>query len=288
MFKYKKNNLLPFISNKFRRTDTNLVYLFTNARDEPNIAEWIAHHLLLGFDRIIVFDHLSSEPIISKLGTNFDNKVDIIRVQGLGNIKIKLMKYAVNISKNKNISWMLYLDADEFLLLNKYSNVKEYLRVFIEADSIGINWLMFGTSGYISQPKGLLTENFIRSDIRLNKHVKTFVRPHTIKDISNPHFYTIINSSRCYNGNMTKMNMGPFNLQPLPFINSLAYIAHYYTQSEEEHRRRKSREMDDGTGNKLGLEDEIHKIHNDVANNQLQNKYSERIKCFLKKYNIVL
>ena len=84
------------------------------------------------------------------------------------------------------------------------------------------------------------------------------------------------------------MQMGPFNTQPLPFINSLCYIAHYYVQSEEEHKRRKGRTMDDGTGNKLGSENEIHKIHNDVANNQLQNKYSERIKSFLKKYNIEL
>jgi hypothetical protein len=288
MFTFKKNNLLPAISDKFRRTDTNLVYLFTNARDEPNISEWIAHHLLLGFDKIIVFDHLSSEPIISKLGTNFDNKVNIIRVQGSGNVKLQFMKDAVNIANNNNVSWMLYLDADEFLLLNKYDNIKNYLRLFTQADSIGINWLMFGSSGHTTQPKGLLTENFIRSDIRLNQHVKSFIRPYIVTDVPNPHFYKITNPNRCYTGNGTKMQMGPFNPQPLPFINSLSYIAHYYVQSEEEHKRRKGRVLDDGTPNKLGLENDIHKIHNNVTNNQLQNKYSQRIRAFLKNYNIEL
>lgn len=286
MFTYKKNTLLSIISDKFRRTDTNLVYLFTNARDEPNIAEWIAHHLLLGFDKIIIFDHLSLEPIQSKLGTNFNNKVDIIRVQGSGNIKFKLMKDAVKISNNKNVSWMLYLDSDEFLLFKKHTNIKDYLRLFTEADSVGINWLMFGSSGYTTQPKGLLTENFIRSDIRLNQHVKTFVRPHTVKDVTNPHFYVITNPNRCYTCNGTRMIMGPFNPQPLPFINSLCYIAHYYVQSEKEYQRRKGRSMDDGTGHKI--HNEIHKIHNGVTNNQLQNKYSEKIKSFLKNYNIEL
>ena len=288
MFTFKKNNLLPTISDKFRRTDTNLIYLFTNARDEPNIAEWIAHHLLLGFDKIVVFDHLSSEPIISKLGTNFDNKVNIMRVQGSGNVKLQFMKDAVNIANNNNVSWMLYLDSDEFLLMNKYDNIKNYLRLFTQADSIGINWLMFGSSGHTNQPKGLLTENFIRSDIRLNQHVKSFVRPCIVKDVVNPHYYVITNPNRCYTGNQTRMKMGPFNPQPLPFINSLSYIAHYYVQSEEEHKRRKGRVLDDGTPNKLGLEDNIHKIHNKVTNNQLQNKYSQRIKEFLKKYSIEL
>lgn len=288
MFTFKKNNLLPIISNKFRRNDINSVYLFTNARDEPNIAEWIAHHLILGFDKIFVFDHMSKESISSKLKTNFNNKVTIINVQGSGDIKLNLMRDAVNIATDENVSWMLYLDADEFLLLNKHTNVKEYLSEFSEADSIGINWLMFGSSGYINQPKGLITENFIRSDIRLNSHVKTFVRPHMVTNIKNPHYYNIVNHNRCYSGNKTKMRMGPFNLQPLPFMKSLAYVAHYYIQSEEEHNRRKGRQMDNGTHNKVGLITEIHKTYNTIVNNQLQNKYSQRTKDLLKQYKIIL
>ena len=192
MFSHKNNNLLLKISDKFRKNDENKVYLFTNARDEPNISEWIAHHLLLGFDRIYVFDHKSKEPIGPKLNTNFDQKVFIRRVDGDGNIKIKLMNDAVNISKKRNVSWMLYLDADEFLLLNNYSNVKDMLHMFKNADAIGINWLFFGSSGHVKQPPGLITENFIKSEIRLDQHVKSFVRPETVSSINNPHFYIIL------------------------------------------------------------------------------------------------
>ena len=45
------------------------------------------------------------------------------------------------------------------------------------------NWLFFGSSGHVEQPKGLLTENFTRSEIRLDKHVKTFVRPDIVRNI---------------------------------------------------------------------------------------------------------
>jgi hypothetical protein len=288
MFNFRNNNLLPMKFNKFRKKDTNSVYIFTNARDEPNIAEWIAHHLLLGFDKVFVFDHLSKESIQSKLGTNFNNKVNIRRVDGSGNIKLKLMKEAVEIADKEEASWMLYLDSDEFLNLNKHKNVKEYLLHFVEADAVGVNWLMFGSSGYVEQPSGLITENFIRSELRLNQHVKSFVRPSQVMNVVNPHWFFIQNKNRYYSGNETRMSMGPFNNQPLPFINAPAYIAHYVIQSEHEYVRRKCRQMDDGSGVRVIDTSGVNKMYNTVTNNQLQNKYSKKIKEYLKGYNIVL
>lgn len=288
MFSFKNNNLQPVLLTNVRRTDNSSVILFTNARDEPNIAEWVAHHLLLGFDKIIIFDHLSKTPVISTIGTNFHGKLDVINVGGSGNIKLELMQRAIDISSNGNYSWMLYLDADEFLNLNKFTNIKDFLNIFKEADAIGINWLMYGTSDHKNQPKGLITENFIRSELRLNPHVKSFVRPSVAVKVVNPHYYIISNSRRYYSGNGTRMKMCPFNNQPLPFIKAYAYIAHYYTQSEKENLRRKGRVMDDGSVNKGSGLSEIHKVYNDVANNQLQNKYSQKTKQFLKQYNIEL
>ena len=107
---------LSLISNvdKFRQTGARLVYLFTNARDEPKIAEWIAHHLLLGFDKIHVFDHKSVTPISNTIGSLIsDKRVNITRVEMDGSIKLDLMTRAVQISQKNNASWMLYLDADE-------------------------------------------------------------------------------------------------------------------------------------------------------------------------------
>ena len=46
--------------------------------------------------------------------------------------------------------------------------------------------------------------------------------------------------------------------------------------------------LDDGSTNKHSGIPEVHKIHNNYTNNQLQNKYSQRTKEFLKKYRIVL
>jgi hypothetical protein len=199
------------------------------------------------------------------------------------------MNEALTIADQFNYSWMLYLDADEFLNLNRFSNVKDFLNTFKFADAIGINWLMFGTSQHKKQPKGLITENFVNSELRLNQHVKSFVRPHCAIKSVNPHFFIISDKNRYYSANGTKMAMGPFNNQPLCCIKSTAYVAHYYTQSEEEHFRRKSRTLDDGSINKeKDYIENIHNIHNNFPNHQLKIKYSENIKTLLHKNGIIL
>jgi hypothetical protein len=287
MFSNINNNLTPILITKNRRTDNNSTILFTNARDEPNIAEWVAHHLLLGFNKIVIFDHLSKIPINEFIGTNFNNKLQVIRVEGTGNIKLNLMKQAVDIASKQNYSWMLYLDSDEFLFL-RHSDVKNYLHIFNNADAIGINWLLFGTSGFQKQPKGLLTENFVRSELFLNSHVKSFVRPSCVLKINNPHYYVISDSSRYYSGNGSLMKMGPFSVQPYPFTKSPCYIAHYYTQSAEEHMRRKSRHLDDGSVGKNQMLEDVHKHYNNAINVQLKRNFSQKTKELLLKYNITL
>ena len=262
------------------------VYLFTNARDEPNLAEWICHHLLLGFDKIVVFDNKSIVPL-SRLGT-FGNRVAYIHVEEEGAIKLKLMNRAKDIAISRRASWLLYLDADEFLCLARYPNVKSMLFTFNFANSISINWLMFGTSGHVNQPSGLLMDNFLKSDALINPHVKTFVRPSAIRRIVNPHYYILWNNTRSVAITGNPCVTSPFNPVKRTFTNMPAYIAHYINQSESEYIRRKGRNADDGSGIKKGLYHAVHDVHNDVPNNQLQYKYSAAVKQMLAYYNIKL
>lgn len=265
-----------------RNTNCDKIILFTNARDEKNINEWIAHHFLLGFDKIFIFDHLSQTPISCP---RFNGKLTICRVnESKNNIKLDFMNRALNVALKNNADWMLYLDADEYLCINHYQNVKSFLINFKNADTIGINWLMFGSNDLINQPPGLIVDNFTKSDIRLNQHVKSFVRPECVKRIVNPHYYIISEPLRCYNGLGFRMPNGPFNIMPIPFFKSPIYIAHYYVQSEEEYKKRKGRIMDDGSRPNIPSSEEIHSMHNETINNQLKCKYGENIKTFLLKY----
>ena len=268
--------------NKPRKSSCNKVMLFTNARDEKNINEWISHHFLLGFDKIFIFDHLSIKPITAP---RFNGKLTIYRSNEIkNNIKLDFMNRALNVALKNNVDWMLYLDADEYLCINSHPDVKSFLINFKEADMIGVNWLMFGSNNNVEQPDGLVIENFTKSDIRLNQHIKSFVRPECVKRIVNPHYYIIGNISRCYNSLGFRMPNCPFNKMPIPFFKSPIYIAHYYVQSEEEFKKRKGRIMDNGTMPNIPSNKEIHEMHNEIDNHQLRCKYGDNIRQVLLRY----
>jgi len=258
------------------------IMLFTNARDEKNINEWIAHHFLLGFDKIFIFDHLSVVPIVVP---QFNGKLTICRVnETKKNMKLEFIGRALSVALANNADWMLYLDADEYLCLNRHTNIKSFLKIFNNADMIGINWVMFGSNGHKSHPIGLLVENFTKSEICLDQHIKSFVRPEHVKRIVNAHYYNVDDISKCYNCLGIRMPCGPFNRILIPFFKSPAYIAHYYVQSEEEYKKRKGRVMDDGSIRHISSSEEIHSMYNEVDNHQLRCKYSDNIRRFLSEY----
>lgn len=282
----KNNN-----NDKNNEEKKNKVVLFANVKDEKHIREWVAHHLLLGFYNIIIFDHNSQIPL-NKTLAGFNNKmVKIVDVSKLQNpIKMPLMNYAASIAKSINADWMIYLDADEFLIINnKNMNVTQLLSKYKHADSLGINWLMFGSNNLKKDPDGLILENYTKSTLLLNNHVKTFVRPNEILKSNNPHFYIIKHKSRMYGINNKQLGK-PYakNDIAVPYSNVLAYIAHYSMQSEETYYNRKCRPTDDTGKMRHGADYDLTQIHNRFNNSENlypKNTYAQRIKSFLSNYN---
>lgn len=249
------------------------IVLFTNARDELNIKEWYIHHLLLGFDCVYIFDHLSTNPI-----TVADSRVDVIRINKEGKIKDELIDFAIKIARSIKAKWMLYLDADEFLVL-KQNNIQEFINSHPDNTSlIGIHWLMFGTSDFITTPPGLLIENYTKCDLKLNKGVKTLAKVNDILSKFTPHNYRIDIKNIRYINRIKNNNNLAFYETNLNYQNVDAYIAHYIYQSEETFKLRKLNRPDDHRGNfRFHVINNLHDQFNEVENNDL-NKYVLKIK----------
>jgi hypothetical protein len=262
------------------------VCLFANARDEKHIREWAAHHLLIGFDKIIIFDHKSKTPL-KKVFENFDKRVKIMNVSYLDNaVKTTLMDKATIIANYLKMDWMIYLDADEFIILNKYKDIKHFLSVYNHADSLGVNWLFFGSNYLKNDPDDLIIENYTRSDLFLNDHLKTFVRPSKIIRPGNPHFYYIKDPNRYFGiNNVNLKNTYHSNNYHIEFHKAPIYIAHYFNQSEETFTKRKINLPRDDNGEHRQMNiTEIHNQFNSTENNYPKNKYADEIKEFLKTY----
>ena len=263
MKQQQKTNIFTLNSNSktsISNNDVNIICknvgLFTNARDEKHIREWAAHHLLIGFDNIIIFDHKSQIPL-TKVFENFDKRVKIINVSYLDNsIKIILMQKASEIANSLKMDWMIYLDADEFIILNHFIGVKHLLSLYNHADSLGVNWLLFGSNHLTKDPDGLILENYTKSELFLNDHLKTFVRPSKVIKPINPHFYCMKDISRYFginNVNITTLHHR--NVFDIEYYNAPIYIAHYVNQSEESFTKRKINLPRDDNGQNRQLND---------------------------------
>ena len=269
----------------------NKVALFTNARDEPHIKEWAAHHLLLGFDYIFITDHISVQPL-TQVFKNFDPRVVINTCTMKTNIKLHLMNEAITNAKKYNIDWFIYLDADEFIVFNdkvtNITNIKGFLSLYnAAADMIAINWLLFGSNYLDNEPNSILG-SYTKSDTHINNHVKSFVRPNEALYADSPHVYAIKNFDNFYafNGKIGKKTL--FNECIIPFENCPIYIAHYVNQSKESFIKRKVIKPRDDTGGyrtevEKNLVENIHNSHHNIDNFKPKELYHDKVQNFLKE-----
>ena len=58
--------------------------------------------------------------------------------------------------------WIAFIDVDEFLFSPTGRPVSEILREFEQHPGVGVNCLVFGTSGHQTPPPGLVIENYTR------------------------------------------------------------------------------------------------------------------------------
>lgn len=200
---------------------------------------------------------------------------------------MRLMNLALLKAKQMLADWIIYLDADEFIILNKFNNVQELLSHNIHADSLAINWLLFGTNNLIEDPpiNTLILENYTKSELHLNKHVKTFIRPNKAIHASNPHFYNMQDQYKMYSfDGQLNNNIEPFyfHSQQTKYYDAPAYIAHYIYQNEHRYLARKVKLPRDDTGTYREQNLNLHNEFNDHTNMQPKNKYANAVKQYIQ------
>jgi hypothetical protein len=81
----------------------------------------------------------------------------------------------------KEVHWMAFIDADEFLFPTRTDSIEEALKEFEDKkiSALGVYWSCFGSSGYIDEPSGLIIENYrykALNGFHNNRHVKSLLR----------------------------------------------------------------------------------------------------------------
>jgi glycosyltransferase involved in cell wall biosynthesis len=220
------------------------------------ISEWIAYHSLLGFESIIVYDNMSTDGTREIL-ERFSDVLNVTVVEWNRSDRMYQMdafRDAI-VRFGHKFDWMGFIDSDEFVVLHEHSCISEFVRNYKNASAIVLNWALFGSSGHLTRPNGLLIEEFkfrAKPEERRARHVKSFIRVSDFIDVGpNPHVFNV-------RGRTVDVLHNPPEWEELGItagsaIYEVCQINHYFLKSLEEWRAKMLRGYPDQN---LGVIDE--------------------------------
>ncbi len=148
----------------------------------PWIVEWLAFHLLKGFNRFFIYCHKTDDGMtetLLKLARVYPISVHRIDIDDRPQIAAYQHAWA---SFRNEVDWMAFIDGDEFLHPTRHAQIGEALSHFNgqPLSALGAYWCCYGSSGHVDEPtQGLILQNYPRhssADFLPNRHVKSIVR----------------------------------------------------------------------------------------------------------------
>ncbi|WP_340247099.1 glycosyltransferase family 2 protein [Sulfitobacter pontiacus] len=135
-------------------------------KDEaPFLLEWYAHHLAVGFTKILVYTNDCSDGTddmlirLEELGLGYHRRNDI--PEGV-KPQPSAMKYAQAEPKVAEADWILMFDADEFLCINYGDGTLDpMLDAGGDANGIVITWRIFGSGNVVDWSRDPVTEQYL-------------------------------------------------------------------------------------------------------------------------------
>lgn len=219
------------------------------AKYESNyIVEFVRYHLGIGFDKIYLYDNEDKETYKAML-TEFGDKVVVTHLPGKNYTRLPqyeaIQQFTWNYINNPDITHVAHIDIDEYIVLKKHSNIKEFIKEYIYdgennimCGAIGINWRFFGDSDNKTDINEPLTIRFTKRQEHGHEAVKTIYNKMFYCGNNNPHNIIINNSyypEKATNGIIIN---GPGN-QNMDF--SVIQLNHYKSKTWEEYKYIRSR-----------------------------------------------
>ena len=147
--------------------------------DHDYIEEWIDYHRMIGVDHFYITDNLSSPPLKDILQKYIDEEIVTYRYDTRVKPQIPVYNECIKEHGEEN-SWIGFIDSDEFLVLKKHNNIRDFMMNYEEYGALSVCWYLFGNNGHLKKQKSIInsyTKRSWKSDA-----YKTIVQPKTIKE----------------------------------------------------------------------------------------------------------
>jgi hypothetical protein len=205
--------------------------------EAPYLREWIEFHRLVGVERFYLYNNRSTDDHLEVLQPYVD--AGIVVWEDFPEFPPQLRVFEACLATHRDDArWIAFIDCDEFLFSPTERSVSEILPEFEQHSAVGVNCLVFGTSGHQTPQPGLVIENYRRRlglDRPRSRVVKCIVDPTAVIAVGfNPHYFrygsrglAVDERHRPYRGESTES-----------LSVDLLRINHYFTRSQEERERK--------------------------------------------------
>jgi hypothetical protein len=264
--------------------------------EAPYLIEWIAYHRIIGFDEVIVYENNSNDASAAML-QKLDRRGAITHRRWTlgGNESPQLTAYQDAFRRVKT-NWILFIDADEFLVLHKHRSVNAFLESLdgrADISAIGINWRIFGSSGLQTYDDRPVMERFVmaaESNFIVNSHLKTFTR---VADQSGiVHMHVCGTTGALVHPSGKPLTMSDWGLSKDIELD-VAQINHYYTKTPAEYENKRLRGQGGAGDNKPDLkywyneESFIGHDRNDIEDRAILERFDE-VRAEMARLNALL
>ena len=197
---------------------------------------------MIGFDRLVLYDNGSTDGTTELLDRmRVIGAIDAHSPWPVTEISPQLSAYAHAVRECPT-DWLMFLDADEFLMLKRGGGVNDFVASFpSDVACIGVNWRLFGSSGATEFSPRPVMERFTRAgtaEAAVNRHVKSLFRPKCVDQIH-------MHAPSLASGRAVLANGAPLEMEPHGVAKtvdwSVAQINHYFCKSRAEYERKRAR-----------------------------------------------
>lgn len=147
-----------------------LMALSTMKDEGPYVVEWVAHHLAVGFTDVMVYTNDCSDGTDTILKHLETLNIGVYHRENTIPEGMKphpsMLKLAADEPLVQDTTWLLVLDADEFLCINHPSHHLDGMVADLEkigAHAMVCTWRIFGSSGVRDWSRAPITDQFTRA-----------------------------------------------------------------------------------------------------------------------------
>ena len=196
--------------------------------EDRDIREWLAYHLAIGFEHVLLYDNKSRVPLRATLADLV--AAGLVTVMDWPLVRAQQLSAYAHALRHSGAAtkWLAFIDVDEFIQPLLHDDIRDFLDEYADCGAVGANWSMFGSAGHMARPEGPVLARYTQS-LGLDPHIKSIVQPATVQRPVSAHHFAFRAGHCCVNED--RVPIADFMTYPLA---GKIQINHYYYKSQQD------------------------------------------------------